>query len=336
MFDFRRRVRARAGREPSIPVELTRELVPRGFASDRPVVTNRLFDRLRPEDIAEAERRLEAAGVDGSGDSREDADDGSRRRLLLSVALWLGVAQVSERTGLTAELPPDDVHAMARGPLAAAGALYEADMVVNGLLSAGLDVDRIGRALDFGCSSGRIVRVLAAAYPDVGWQGCDPIVAAIEWARHHLPGIEFFANHDEPPLPIGDGELDLVFGISVWSHFEPAFGLRWFDEMRRVLRPGGQLLMTTHGLTSIDFYQRADERSPAQSLEIERALYSSGAWYAAEFGDQGDWGVAHPAWGTAFLSPEWVLTNLCPRWRVLEFAPGRNADNQDVYVLERV
>ncbi len=43
-----------------------------------------------------------------------------------------------------------------------------------------------------------------------------------------------------------------------------------------------------------------------------------------------------PAWGTAFLSPEWVLAQLSPRWRVLEFAPGRNQDNQDVFVLQRI
>ncbi len=45
--------------------------------------------------------------------------------------------------------------------------------------------------------------------------------------------------------------------------------------------------------------------------------------------------MINPDWGTAFLSPEWLLTHLCPRWRVLEFAPGRNQDNQDVYVLQR-
>ena len=46
--------------------------------------------------------------------------------------------------------------------------------------------------------------------------------------------------------------------------------------------------------------------------------------------------MVNPDWGTAFLSPEWMLTHLCPRWRVLEFAPGRNQENQDVYVLQRV
>jgi hypothetical protein len=44
----------------------------------------------------------------------------------------------------------------------------------------------------------------------------------------------------------------------------------------------------------------------------------------------------NPDRGTAFLSPELMLTHLCPRWRVVEFEPGRNQENQDVYVLQRV
>lgn len=30
-----------------------------------------------------------------------------------------------------------------------------------------------------------------------------------------------------------------------------------------------------------------------------------------------------------------MLANLCLRWQVLEFAAGRNQENQDVYVLRR-
>lgn len=69
--------------------------------------------------------------------------------------------------------------------------------------------------------------------------------------------------------------------------------------------------------------------------EIVGDLYRQGFWYAPEFGEQGGWGVVNPEWGTAFLSPEWVLANLCLRWQVLEFAAGRNQENQDVYVLRR-
>jgi hypothetical protein len=106
--------------------------------------------------------------------------------------------------------------------------------------------------------------------------------------------------------------------------------------MRRLIEPGGHLVMTTHGLTSVDYYFEQGLRSAEQSHEIADALYTRGWWYRAEFGEQGDWGVVDPAWGTAFTSPEWVLAQLSPRWRVLEFAPGRNQDNQDVYVLQRI
>ena len=112
------------------------------------------------------------------------------------------------------------------------------------------------RGLDFGCSSGRVVRVLAAAYPDVSWSGCDPIESSIVWARENLPGIEFEVSPVEPPLPYEDASFDFVFAISIWSHFSAGAALRWWDEMHRMLRPGGHLVLTTHGYQTIAHYRR--------------------------------------------------------------------------------
>jgi len=223
---------------------------------------------------------------------------------------------------------------MARGPLASAGGLYEADMIVDALMSAGIDMEEVKVALDFGCSSGRVLSVLSAAYPQTAWHGCDPNDPAITWASEYLPAIGFFASGNRPPLPFADGSLDMVYAISIWSHFAPGLGLDWFAEMHRVIRPGGHLVCTTHGLTSVA-YSSAHGRSRAQVEEILGTLYREGAWYAPEFGEEGDWGVVNPDWGTAFVSPEWMLTRLCPSWRVLEFVPARNQENQDVYVLQR-
>jgi SAM-dependent methyltransferase len=259
-----------------------------------------------------------------------------RRQLLLAYGAWVDGVELAEKMGIGGPQPPEDVHAMARGPLAAAGGVYEADMIAEALQSAGVEIERVTSALDFGCSSGRVVRVLRAAFPDASWHGCDPNAAAIAWAQEHLPGIEFFLNGDAPPLPMEDGSLDLAYAISIWSHFEPALGLEWFDEMHRLIAPGGHLLFTTHGLTSVAYYATRELRTPTQSQEIADSLYRTGSWYAPEFGDEGDWGVVNPRWGTAFLSPEWILAQLCPRWRVLDYAPGRNQLNQDVYVLERI
>jgi SAM-dependent methyltransferase len=256
--------------------------------------------------------------------------------VLLAFGVWLGAEGLCEKAGLTSVQPPEDVHVMARGPLAAAGGLYEADMIVDALAGVGVDMVDVGSALDFGCSSGRVLRTLHAAYPRTKWRGCDPNGPAIAWAGENLTGIEFFVNGDAPPLPLAEESLDLAYAISIWSHFEPQLGLRWFQEMRRVIRPGGHLLCTTHGLSAVAHYAQLNLRLPEQSEEIRDALYRNGSWYAAEFGEEGDWGVVNPDWGTAFLSPEWMLAELCPDWRVLEFAAGRNQENQDVYVLQRV
>jgi SAM-dependent methyltransferase len=241
-----------------------------------------------------------------------------------------------ERTGLKPDQPPEGVHAMARGPLAAAGGLGEADLVVDAIRSVGADVANAGDGLDFGCSSGRVVRVLQAAFPEVHWRGCDPNRAAIGWAAEHLPEIEFFVSPEEPPLPVADGALGLVYAISIWSHFDPELGLRWFEEMHRVTKPGGFLVFTTHGFQSVAYYAENKERSGLQAREIVDSLYRHGHWYACEFGAAGDAGIVNSQWGTAFLSAEWLLSRLCPRWRLVEYAPGRNQNNQDVYVLQRV
>lgn len=307
---------------------------PREFAVEGQGATTVLYERLRPEDVEETERQI-AQQADLQQLYRETAWP-DRRRVLLSLGIHLGVAAVGERTGLPTAQPPETVHAMARGPRSAAGGLYEADLVVDALASAGVDVAAIRSGLDFGCSSGRVLRVLSSAYPETSWQGCDPNADAIAWAADAIPSARFFRSGDRPPLELPDGSLDLVYAISIWSHFAPELGLQWLEEMRRLIEPGGHLLLTTHGTTTIEHDAIHRLRPVDQLNEARLAIVTQGSWYAAEFGEKGDWGVVNPEWGTAFMSPEWLLAHACPRWRLLEFAPGRNAGNQDVYVLERV
>ena len=51
--------------------------------------------------------------------------------------MWLGMPAVAEKTQLPSVQPLEHIHAMARGPLAAAGGLYEADMTIDALRSVG-------------------------------------------------------------------------------------------------------------------------------------------------------------------------------------------------------
>jgi len=311
-----------------------RSLDAAGYIDHPAPVTRLLAARLDEADVSEIKDAIGRAPK-LAGQFASAGGTPSEQRLLLSFGIWLGVDAACQKTGLRPLQPPPEVHAMARGPLAAAGGLYEADMVVETLATAEIDFADMRSVLDFGCSSGRVLSVLAAAYPQVRLSGCDPNSGAIAWASEHLPAASFFVSPQHPPLDLPDGSLDLVYAISIWSHFAPALGLRWLEEMHRLLRPGGLLLLTTHGLTSLHHYLASGERLPTQVEEIMAALYRHGTWYANEFGEDGDWGVKDPEWGTAFLTAEWLLAHLCPRFHVLAFLPGRNQGNQDVYLLRR-
>ena len=306
----------------------------RAIAPDRlraTPVTDVLYERLVDDDVAAVERRLEPADAA----LWETADVPDRKRFALAFAAHYEVQPALERSGLTAAMPDAEVHSMARGAAAAGGSTYYADLVVEALRQTGFEPGPGQVGLDFGCSSGRVVRVLASAMADIEWHGCDPIPDAIEWAREHLSGIRFEQSPEYPPLPYGDGSFDFVFAISIWSHFSEPAALAWLREMARIVKPEGRLLLTTHGYQTIAHTHAQGVRSAEQLSDVNNALYERGFWYAPEFGEQGDHGVANPDWGTAFLSPEWLLARVTPEWRVGLFAPGRVEDNQDLYVLER-
>jgi SAM-dependent methyltransferase len=296
---------------------------------ERRPATERLFARLDEDDVA-AVRELHDEEQAWQWQHTPDT-----RQLALLFGVWHEVPSVIEKTGLSPAAPPEEIHAMARGPLAAGGALYDADLVAEALQRAGADIADARSGLDFGCSSGRLVRALAAAWPGTAWHGCDPNADAIAWARDHLPGIAFERSPLEPPLRYDDGAFDVVCAISIWSHYGEHAARAWLGEMHRVIRPGGHLLLTAHGMQSVAHYARTGRRPAAELDRVRAALYRTGFFFLDEFGEAGDWGVRHPQWGTSFVTPEWLVARAVPGWSVVDYAVGRNADNQDVYVLQR-
>jgi len=99
------------------------------------------------------------------------------------------------------------------------------------------------RVLDLGCGAGRFVAALDDA-------GCTPVgvelaSAALERARRVVPGADLRLVEPDGPLPLGHGELDLVWCSEVLEHVPDALGL--LQEARRVLCPGGRLLLTVPG-----------------------------------------------------------------------------------------
>jgi len=290
-----------------------------------------LLERLDAADLAELRARVEPdlqAVWDATGPV-------SARHLALILGAHYEVAPILERTGLRPDVPPEDVHAMGRGPLAAGGDFWLADLLADAAERAGAPLVPGARVLDFGCSSGRHLRVLQAWQPEVEWLGCDPNEAAVGWAGEHLTGIEFFASPQDPPLPLAAGSLDAALAVSVWSHFSAAAAVRWWEEMHRLLRPGGLLVFTIQGLGSVAHYLRTGAVDDEYAARAARSLLGGGHHYIDIFGPTGDWGVASPDWGIAYMTLEWLAERTLSAWTLELHEATRVDTNQDLVVLRR-
>lgn len=290
-----------------------------------------LLDRLDADDVSELRTRV-TPELERFWDL---ASPVTQEHLKLVLGVHCGVAPILEKTGLRPDAPPEDVHAMGRGPLAAGGDFWIADLLVDAAERCGRRFPPGARVLDFGCSSGRHLRVLQAWRPVVRWTGCDPNRPAIEWASTHLPGIEFFVSPQEPPLDLEPASLDLAFAVSVWSHLAPEPAERWLAELHRLIRPGGLLVLTVQGLASVAHYLRIDAIEPPAAILAVQDLLSTGHHYLDAFGPDGDWGVASPDWGMAYMTLEWLTQRAAPDWSLALYEAARLDTNQDLVVLAR-
>ena len=168
---------------------------PPGYPIPGPV-TAELYGRLTAEDIATTESALEGSALDLWNQTAPE----HRMALVLIFGAYYDIPGVLERTGLIRAAPPEDIHAMARGVLALAGDPMLADTVASCFAECSMPIGDSGTLLDFGCSSGRILRVFAALQPGLECIGCDPNVGATEWASEHLPMARFFTSPALPPL----------------------------------------------------------------------------------------------------------------------------------------
>jgi SAM-dependent methyltransferase len=112
-------------------------------------------------------------------------------------------------------------------------------------IAAHVPLAQIQSVLDFGCGCGRVTRWWSDFHGQVA--GSDVSPPAVAWCRENLPFARFEENALAPPLVFEDESFDLVYALSVFTHLTGDLQLAWRDELRRVLRPGGLLLVTTHG-----------------------------------------------------------------------------------------
>ena len=224
--------------------------------------------------------------------------------------------------GAELPLPPEVLRLLVAGTddaewFLTAGKLA-ADSLAALLARNGVPIETCAAILDFGCGCGRVIRHLT--HLPAALHGCDTNPVGVEWCAEHLPAGRFAVNALESATEYDAGSFDLVYAFSVLTHLPLDVQLHWMRELRRVLRPGGVLVLSLHGDALFGKLTRA-----------ERADYRAGRLVVRGGGLAG---TNHCA---AFHPPAFVRDVLADGFEVLEHAREGAKGNppQDAWVLRR-
>jgi SAM-dependent methyltransferase len=184
--------------------------------------------------------------------------------------------------------------------------------------AAAVELAEIDSALDFGCGVGRVLRWLK----DCGLRlyGTDYDEEAVDWCRANLDFAEVCRNPLAPPLSFATNTFGLVYAFSVFTHLPVSLQALWLEELTRVTRSGGLLLMTTHG----ECYRGRLKGS-------ERKTFDGGGVVVRR--DQ----VAGTRVCSAFHPPAYVINTLAPYLDLVQHVPQGALGNpyQDLFVLRK-
>lgn len=176
--------------------------------------------------------------------------------------------------------------------------------------------------LDWGCGPGRIIRHLPPLLDkSCRCYGTDYNAKYINWCSGNIPEVTFRLNRLEPPLPFENNKFDVIYGISIFTHLSEKMHYVWFNELMRVLKPGGILFLTLHGLA---FRTKLPEKYQRQFDAGQLVVLSNSKEGHRTF---------------AAFHPGKFVEKLAGENDILEFVEGtviKNKPQQDVWIFRKI
>lgn len=201
---------------------------------------------------------------------------------------------------------------------------------VAGDIAAALDGNGVsldGRtALDLGSGPGRVAYWFKRKFPSCVLHCSDIDAEAIEWAGDNLGQVaSFHLNAPDPPLAFPDASFDFVYSISLFTHLDRAMQDAWLDELRRVAKPGGHVLATTHGRFAMG------SCTPAEIAEVDTA------GFCFRVDRRGKWKLdgLPDFYQTTFHSKAYVTRHWGGYFDIVAHIEGGIGGHQDIVLMRR-
>ena len=191
------------------------------------------------------------------------------------------------------------------------------------LLSKHDDYSHKGKKiLDWGCGPGRIVRHLPTLLPNAEIYGSDYNENYINWCRANLKGIIFSINRINPPMNFGDSFFDAIAGLSIFTHLSERNHILWIKELHRIVKQGGQVLITTQGEA---YYSKLTTK--------EKEQFKSNKLVIREYLNEGN------RLYSSFQPFAFMKELMEGKFDIIEFNPGKleySETSQDSWLLRKI
>ena len=199
--------------------------------------------------------------------------------------------------------------------------------------------DGSGSVLDFGCGFGRVLRFFLRDMDHRRLNGTDHDPDLIEFCRESNRWCRFERNGAEPPTAFDDGQFSLIYAYSVFSHFSEAMHLTWLEELRRITRSGGVVVLSVRPRGFIEYCGRLRESGSDADASILSSMFPEADAELARY-DAGEYCFSpydrsNPAawWGEACVSRGYVERVWSRSFQVREFDDAGPQLKQHLVVL---
>ncbi|MGL4421806.1 MAG: class I SAM-dependent methyltransferase [Gemmataceae bacterium] len=186
------------------------------------------------------------------------------------------------------------------------------------------------RILDFSCGHGRVLRHLAAAYPQAEFHACDVNRPGVDFCTQHFGAIPI-PSHDDPTQIELRRPYDLIWVGSLLTHFDALRWRQFLTLFHGALHVGGVAVVTTHGRWAAEILR---QQTTGYGVADPGGLHHD--YHATGFGYR-PYNPADPGYGVSLSAIPWIVEQLhqLPGARTLLTLEKGWADHQDVIAWQR-
>jgi SAM-dependent methyltransferase len=242
----------------------------------------------------------------------------------LALAAKAGLADRRVASAAGPPLPPARLRAQV-GPAHADAEFFlstgreQAELIRELVRDSGSSVEELDALLDFGCGCGRILRHWAGVRL-TRVVGCDIDPRMVRWCGENLSFAEVDVNDLEPPLRYADSSFDLAYAFSVFTHLDVELQQAWMQELFRVLRPNGLLLVSTLGEHYLSLKRLTESEEEAFRRGEVVVLYQQSAGSSL---------------CSAYHPPEYVRESLGADFELVDFRPAADEGKHDLHLFRK-